>query len=51
MLGNSTVCELQATIDGILIIHDWVMVRHNSITSVPETPPVAMPKQVKNTAK
>ena len=43
--GQLNCCELQTT---ILIIHDWVVVEHESITCVPDTPPAAMPDQVEN---
>ena len=43
--GQVNCCELQTT---ILIIHDWVVVEHESITCVPDTPPAAMPDQVEN---
>ena len=43
--GQLNRCELQTT---ILIIHDWVVVEHESITCVLDTPPAAMPDQVEN---
>ena len=43
--GQLNCCELQATTDGNLIIHDWVVVEHEPITCVPETPPAAMTNQ------
>ena len=46
--GQLNCCELKATTDGILIIHDWVVVEHESITCVPETPPAAMANQDEN---
>ena len=46
--GQLNCCELQTTADGILIIHDWVVVEHEPITCVPETPPAAMANQDEN---